>query len=54
MPAARATTFNCLRAGGETLVVEGTNFGVAGARVAVGGAPCGGVEHDARVADDAP
>jgi len=40
-----ATTYNCDRAGGTLLTLHGINFGVAGALVNVGGAPCLNVVH---------
>jgi hypothetical protein len=39
-------TYNCLRSGGDTVVVKGTNLGVVGSRVSVGGAPCTHVRHN--------
>ena len=40
-----ATTFNCLRRGGERIVITGINFGASGAIVTVGGEPCRDVAH---------
>ena len=46
-------TFNCLRSGGETITLEGEQFGQGGvigigvpARVFIGGKPCVNVTHD--------
>ncbi len=35
-----ATTYNCLRGGGETLTLQGTHMGEAGTNVYIGGRPC--------------
>ncbi|CAM9353688.1 unnamed protein product [Discosporangium mesarthrocarpum] len=43
------TTHNCLRGGGQTITVSGSAFGEAGANVLVGGVPCSGVSHTAKL-----
>ena len=40
-----ATAFNCLRRGGERVVITGINFGASGAIVTIGGEPCRSVVH---------
>ncbi|KAA0150128.1 hypothetical protein FNF31_07079 [Cafeteria roenbergensis] len=40
------STYNCLRSGGDLLVISGSGFGPSDARVTVGGAACTEVRHD--------
>ena len=40
-----ATTFNCMRSGGQRITIVGSNFGTADASVTVAGRPCTNVVH---------
>jgi hypothetical protein len=41
-----ATTYNCLRQGGETITVEGKYFGESGSQITIDGIKCRNVRHD--------
>lgn len=41
-----ATTYNCLRQGGETITVEGKYFGESGSQITIDGIKCKNVRHD--------
>lgn len=41
-----ATTYNCLRQGGETITIEGKYFGESGSQIAIDGIKCRNVRHD--------
>ena len=42
-----ATTYNCVRRGGETITIVGTYLGTEGSTVSVGGVPCLATQHAA-------
>jgi hypothetical protein len=51
-----ASTYNCLRQGGETIIIEGSHFGVGGingsgapALMYIDGRPCRHVTHDEHI-----